>query len=106
MASKTNEYIGTFASDVAADGWLTANAFPKNIGLYYQNTGTNYLRFWDGTQWTELAPGGGGGPAPTTNAGNPNTVLSGTFGQLCLDTSNSIWYVCDSTPTGMVWRVI
>jgi len=103
MAAKLNAYIGSFADDVAADSDLTTKGYTKTIGLFYLNSTTAKIRFWDGTAWSELSAGNA--PVPITSAGNPNGVVTGDFGQLCFDTTNSIWYVCDSLPNGSVWRV-
>ena len=43
---------------------------------------------------------------PVSGSGNPNGVATGYFGQTYFDATNSIWYKCDSQPTGVVWRVI
>lgn len=60
MASKLNHYIGSYANDAAADAIISANSWIKAIGVFYQNTTSSRIRFWDGTQWSELGTGGGG----------------------------------------------
>lgn len=49
-------------------------------------------------------PGGGGGSL--TGVVNPNGVVTGAFGQTYRDTSDGLWYKCDSNPSGAVWSIV
>lgn len=100
MASKVNDYVGQFANDAAAEAFLTANGYPKIVGLFYLNTTSNKLSWWDGTAWTQLTTGG----LPTlSGAGNPNGVTAGSFGQSYYDTGSGVFYKCTSNPSGTAW---
>lgn len=70
MASKTNDYIGSFADDATADAFLTGLSYPKIVGLYYLNSTTSLLRFWDGTQWAELGSASSPNWASVLSSGN------------------------------------
>jgi len=41
-----------------------------------------------------------------TGAGSPHSSVSGILGQTYRDTTNSIWYICISNPTGTDWEVL
>ena len=53
LLSFRSVFLGSFASDAAADAFATAQNVTKTAGISYENTTNLIVRVWSGTAWTD-----------------------------------------------------
>jgi len=91
-------------ADIAARNAITTERRREGMMAYVASDQNTYQLVGGiaNTNWQLFVVGGG----MLSGAGNPNGVVTGTYGQTYHDTSTDVLYRCTSNPSGTVWLVV
>lgn len=73
MASKCNDYVGSFANNTDADNYISGKGWSKQVGWFYLDSALSLLKRWDGVSWVLQTPS-----AFTTVTNNDYTLNAGS----------------------------